>query len=86
MAIGSFTRTDKDQPTPPEPHFGNNNNFAFDEASLFFAGRATDFMGAFVQGTYNGIVRSVSLDNSDIRLTTPFNLGASELRRACVCP
>ena len=80
MTIGSFTHTQTDQPEPPEPHFGDNNNFAWDLASWFFAGRVTDFLGAFVQGTYDGVTRSVSLDNTDIRLTTPLNLGNSELR------
>ena len=53
---------------------------ALDQISLFLAGRITDFAGAFLQGTYNGVTRAFSLDNSDIRLTTPLSLDDTELR------
>ena len=39
MALGSFTHTKTAQPEPPHD-FGTNNNFAFDQVSLFFAGRS----------------------------------------------
>jgi hypothetical protein len=76
----SFTHTNDSQPGPAAPHFGDNNNFAVDQVSLFLAGRLADYAGAFVQGTYSGITRSFHLDNTDIRLTTPLSLGDSELR------
>ena len=40
----------------------------------------TDNLGGFVQGTYSGTDRAFSLDNTDIRLTAPFDLKNSELR------
>ena len=61
-------------------HFGRNNNAAVDQISLFLAGRVTDYAGGFVQGTYSGIDRSFLLDNTDLRLTTPLDLGNTELR------
>jgi len=80
FVISSFTHTNAGQPGGAAPHFGDNNNAAFDQVSLFLAGRATDYLGGFIQGTYSGIDRSFSLDNTDIRLTTPLSLGDSELR------
>ena len=80
MTIGSFTNTGASQPEGAAPHFGTNNNFAVDQVSLFFAGRITDFAGAFVQGTYSGTNRAFSLDNTDFKLTTPLSLDDTELR------
>jgi hypothetical protein len=80
MVLGSFTNTNASQPEPPTPGFARNNNFALDQISLFLAGRVTDNLGAFVQGTYSGTERAFSLDNTDIRVTAPFVLKDSELR------
>jgi hypothetical protein len=80
MAISSFTNTNSQQPGGAATDFGPNNNFALDQISLFLAGRITDHAGAFIQGTYSGVDRSFSLDNTDIRLTTPLTVGESELR------
>jgi hypothetical protein len=80
MAIGSFTNTGASQPGGAAPNFGNNNNPALDQISIFLAGRVTDYAGVFVQGTYSGVDRAFSLDNTDLRLTTPLSLGDSELR------
>jgi hypothetical protein len=55
MAIGSFTHTSTAQPNAAAPDFGRNNNVALDQVSVFFAGRLNDYMGAFVQGTYDGV-------------------------------
>ena len=60
--------------------FGQNNNFAMDQASLFVAGRITDFAGALIQTTYSGIGKNFFLDNSDVRLTTPVDIGDTNLR------
>jgi hypothetical protein len=66
--LGSLTHTQTAQPTPPANNFGRNNNFALDQVSVFYAGRITDFMGAFVQGTYSGTSRGFVLDNTDVRI------------------
>src|SRR5262249_41432697 len=70
------------QPQGTQPtHFGVNNNFALDQISLFLAGRVTDFAGLFSQFTYDGIGRSVAVDNTDIRpFTTLFDVGGNDLR------
>jgi hypothetical protein len=75
MAVGSFTHTQADQPGGAAPHFGDNDNFALDQASVFYGGRIISRLAAFIQGTYDGIAEQFSLDNTDIRLAKPFTLG-----------
>jgi hypothetical protein len=75
MIQGSFTNTQKDQPEDAAPNFGKNNNFALDEASFFYAGQVLSKLGAFVQVTYEGVEKKVSLDNTDIRLANNIQLG-----------
>jgi len=67
MIVSGFTHTAKDQTAKPAPGFGKNNNFAVDEVSAFYGGAIAGDVGAFVQGTLDGIERSVALDNADIR-------------------
>ena len=66
MLLSSFTNTSKAQVPPPD-RFNSNNNFALDQASIFYGGRITDKVGAMVQGTYDGIADALALDNTDIR-------------------
>ena len=50
MAICSFTHTSQDLPQDAVTHhFNVNNNPAFDQASVFIAGRVTDHTGGFIQ-------------------------------------
>ena len=67
MVIGSFTHTSKGQSGGAAPHFGNNDNFALDQASLFYAGKIYGELGAFVQATYDGVARDQFLDNTEFR-------------------
>ena len=76
----SFTHTQAGQPGGAAPGYGANDNFALDQASLFLAGRINDYAGVFMQATYDGIGKSFFLDNSDIRLTTPVDIGDTNLR------
>lgn len=81
MAIGSFTHTNAAQPSPPAANFGENNNLALDQISVFLAGRATPWAGGFIQGTYDGIGRAFLLDNTDLRpFTTVFEMQDANLR------
>jgi hypothetical protein len=80
MMLPSFTNTGSGQPGGAAPHFGDNNNVAMDQVSIFLAGRVTDYAGGFVQGTYSGVDRAFLLDNTDLRLTTPLSLDDTELR------
>jgi len=69
MAIASFVNTATDQAGPPADHYGVNNNATIDQISVFVAGGAGEHFGGFTQWTYNGIGRSVSWDNMDLRAT-----------------
>lgn len=72
MAVASWTHTRKDQIPPPE-HLNANNNLVLDQASLFVAGGIGDHFGGFAQlVTYDGVGRSFSWDNIDLRaVATP---------------
>ncbi len=73
MLQGSFTSTNQTTPiTNRNSDYSTNQNFVFDQASIFVAGRVTDHTGGFMQFTYsnydnrgggNGIV----VDNTDLR-------------------
>lgn len=80
MLLGSYTNTDKGQGGPAAQHYGSNGNIAMDQISVFLAGRVTDYAGGFVQGTFNGVTSKTHLDNTDLRLTTPFTVADTELR------
>src|SRR6516165_12511619 len=51
----TYTHTQAGQEGGAAPHFGPTHNFAFQQASLFTGGRITDNLGAFIQGTYDGV-------------------------------
>jgi hypothetical protein len=68
MVMGSFTHTQAGQDTTTlNPGYSPNNNFTFDEASLFYAGKIYGKVGAFSQLTYDGYANALVLDKTDIR-------------------
>jgi hypothetical protein len=79
MAVASYVRTDKAQPEPPAPHFHDNDNLALDQVSLFLAGGVGSHFGGFVQATYDGVGRSFSWDNADLRAVTAFDVGKTNV-------
>lgn len=78
MLQPAFTRTQAGQPGGAAPHFGPNNNFALQEASLFYAGAVTSNIGAFAQVTYDSASRRFGWDNTDIRFAGKGNLAGSD--------
>src|ERR1700722_205993 len=60
MVQGGFTHTSKDQVDQPAPHFATNDNLSVDQVSLFYGGRITQHVGAFVQMTYSGESRTTN--------------------------
>ena len=82
MAIGSFTHTNRDVPADAVTHhFNDNNNPAFDLASIFIAGRIGDHTGGFIQLSYSDIPNAFHLDNTDLRpYTTVVNAFGKDLR------
>lgn len=80
MIMGSFTNTAKGQPDGTLlPGYNRNNNFTFDEASLFYAGRIYGKVGAFSQLTYNGYSDHLEMDNTDIRFADQMDLGDNQI-------
>jgi hypothetical protein len=75
----TFTHTEAGQEGGAAPHFGTNNNFALQQVSLFTGGRVTDNLGAFIQGTYDGVARRLGWDNTDIRFADKVSVGGHEL-------
>jgi hypothetical protein len=82
MALGSFTNTGADIPADQRAtRYSTNNNFNFDQLSVFVAGGFGDYSGALIQFTTSNNVSASKLDNTDIRpFTTTFDIGDSELR------
>jgi len=80
MITGSFTNTQKDQdPAGLQPGYNKNNNFTFDEASLFYAGRIYGKFGAFSQITYNGYEDKMEMDKTDIRFADNLDIGDHQM-------
>jgi len=82
MVMGSFTNTKKNQDPadlPPGNGFNANNNFTFDQASLFYAGRIWDQVGAFSQLTFDGVENRLALDNTDVRFSDQATLAGQDL-------
>ena len=83
MLQPSFTNTQMGQAGGAAPGFGDNNNFAVTQVSLFYAGRlfgpyadkffskdvaaVLDKVGIFSQTTYDGIGKAWNWDNTEIR-------------------
>ena len=82
MAIGSLTHTSQDLPQDAVTHhFNVNNNPAFDQASVFIAGRVTDNTGGLIQLTYSDIPNAFHVDNTDLRpYTTVVSAFGKDLR------
>ena len=79
MIVASFLHTQKDQPSPPAPHYGVNDNFALDQASIFLAGGFGSHFGAFSQFTYDGVGRAFAWDQLDVRATTHEMFGGTDV-------
>jgi len=70
MVVASFLHTQRDAPSPAASHYGVNDNFALDQASIFLAGGLGSHLGAFSQFTYDGTGRAFAWDQLDVRATT----------------
>jgi hypothetical protein len=79
MLQPTFTNTQADQQEAPAPHFATNNNLAMQQVSLFTGGRITDNLGAFIQGTYDGVGRRFGWDNTDIRFAKSIDVDGHTL-------
>jgi hypothetical protein len=79
MVQTGFTETATPQPGGAAPHFAANDNLALQQISVFTGGRITDNVGAFIQGTYDGVARQFVWDNIDIRYANQSSLFGTDL-------
>ena len=77
MAVASYLHTQADQ--PPQSGFKSNDNLALDQFSLFFASGLGSHLGAFIQGTYDGIAKAWTWDNLDVRATVTGHVKNTEV-------
>jgi hypothetical protein len=63
----SFTHTWAPQPGGAAPGFKPNDNLALDQTSLYWAGRITPEVGAFIEFMYDGVSQQPQIGNVDIR-------------------
>jgi hypothetical protein len=78
MIQGGFSHSDAPLPEPAAPHYSTNDNFSLDQVSLFYGGRLTEHLGAFVQGTYSGPDRAASWDNMDVRYARAITVAGTD--------
>lgn len=69
MAVASFVHTRRDQVPAPDG-LDANDNWTFDQGSVFIAGGIGHHFGGFAQITYDGIGKAWSWDNLDLRAVT----------------
>lgn len=62
-----FTHTLQPQPGGAAPGFKDNDNFAVDQASLYYAGKIAPNLGGFIELNYDGVAQRAALNNVDIR-------------------
>jgi hypothetical protein len=79
MLQPTFTNTQGAQPGGAAPGFGVNNNLVMQQISLFTGGRISDNLGAFVQGTYDGVSHRFGWDNTDVRYARSVTVGGHTL-------
>jgi hypothetical protein len=75
----SFTHTEASQPGGATPHTWDNNNVVLDQLSLYYGGKILSKIGAFVQGTYDGVAGQAAWDNVDIRFADHTTLAGQPL-------
>lgn len=62
-----FEHFEKNLDAPPTSDTHTNDNVVLNQASLFYGGQIYGNLGAFIQGTYDGVAHNWALDNTDIR-------------------
>ena len=91
MLMPSVTHTQQGQAGGAAPGFGDNNNYAMTQASVFYAGRLLgpyaksifgedtanwlNKIGVFSQVTYDGVAKEWAWDNTEIRFANSGSLG-----------
>ncbi|HXI87740.1 MAG TPA: hypothetical protein VNH64_09790 [Parvularculaceae bacterium] len=76
---GSFTHTQRDQAGGAGDGYGDNDNFALQQASFFYGGKVFGKVGAFLQGTYDGIGKVWGWDNMEMRYADTTSVGGHQI-------
>ena len=79
MLQPTFTNTQGAQPGGAAPGFGVNNNFVMQQMSLYTGGVFTENLGAFIQGTLDGVAHHFTWDNTDTRFAKSVNVDGHTL-------
>ncbi len=81
MFQASFTHTGKPQPdaTAPFNSSANDNVNLPQQASVFYAGKIYDKLGAFMQFSFDGVSNAFFIDNTDIRFANHVKIGGKQL-------
>ena len=81
MFQASFTHTGKAQPdaTAPFNSSANDNVNLPQQASVFYAGKIYDKLGAFMQFSFDGVSNAFFIDNTDIRFANHVKIGGKQL-------
>ena len=80
MGIPTFTHTNTAMaPEDIPPGFKSNDNLSLQQASIFYGGRISDNVGAFVQGTYDGVAKKLMWDNADIRFAKSTTIAGTDV-------
>lgn len=74
-----FEHYTKDWSAPPTNDTHTNNNVVLNQASLFYGGKIYGNLGAFIQGTYDGVAGTWGWDNTDIRYAQPAKLFGTDV-------
>jgi hypothetical protein len=74
MVQASYTRTRSTAGEDPS-EFPRDSAAALQQASLFYAGRIAEHLGAFAQWTYDGIAHHGAIDNVDLRVANRSKMG-----------
>lgn len=95
MLQPSFTNTEAPQAGGAAPGFGDNNNFAVTQLSVFYAGRlfgpyadevfgkdiaaVLNKFGIFSQTTYDGVAKAWHWDNTELRFASTASVGDQDM-------
>jgi hypothetical protein len=81
LAQFSFTHTKKEFPpgTAPFDSQANDNVGIPQQLSIYYAGKIYDKLGAFMQGTYDGLEQKFVMDMTDIRLANTGKIAGKPL-------
>jgi len=81
MLQPAFTHTQGAQAGGAAPDFGPNDNFALEQASIFYGGAISTELGigTFAQATYSETSKHFSWDNTDVRFARVINFEDGDL-------